>query len=144
MKLKLTLILILAACALTGQADRWTGTHNTPGTGSITSAASEVQPSPAYFVEYTTQDSYYECGYTYAVYCPGDPGCGVPWKTVTHFEPFATQAAALDFLNTMAFGKFVRLLKATEIPVKQSKQLSVEPQPPKVTETTKYRIADKW
>jgi hypothetical protein len=106
-----------------------------------------------YLVEYTTEEKCYECLSTLAVYCTD--GCPPQMKTVQHFEPFGSEKEALDFMNGEIFvlhdnsifyqkmGKFVRLLKVTEVPVKEIKHVIEIPQPSKVVETTEYTTTKK-
>lgn len=108
-------------------------THNNIGSRAALTA---VYP---YLLVYTTTEKCPECGFRYAMYCPGSD-CNVPTKEVKHFKEFGSKQDALDFLNNGFVGKFTRLLRVVEVPVKQSTQTAEVPQPALVVETNRFSL----
>ncbi len=133
---------LLFACALAAQST--TNSDQIVFSGTVPIAPKAPIKDPSILVEYTTEEPCYECGTRYAVFCsPPVPDCGIPQKTVQHFEPFESEEVALEFMKTRMPGKFIRLLRVVPVPVKVIVRVKEVPQPPKVVENTEYLLGGK-
>jgi hypothetical protein len=101
-------------------------------------------------LEYTTQEPCPECGFRYAIGCaPMTPDCGVPSKTVHHWEEFKAIGDAVAFANTQPSKDFslvkvyprtiIRIMVAQEVQIEKVVQKIETPQPPVVGEVITYK-----
>lgn len=61
------------------------------------------KPSPVYILHWKSQEKCHECNYREAVMCFGSPpDCGIPMKTVDHFEVAITKEDAVKIANEVS------------------------------------------
>lgn len=117
--------------------------------------------STAYIVHWTSQEKCYECTTRYAIVCAdGQVGCGVPMKTVDHFEICASKEFALKTANLIGepakqtdqewitstlggvpqgrkHGTVVAIFEAHKLPIKiKSEEREIQQPPKKETAVT--------
>lgn len=137
------------------------------GPGESTSISNN-QPTTSFLVEYTTTEPDYNSPYRELAMCSAPGGCGadfnVPRKTVTHYEPFSSAKAAIEWVNCWAGCKasydsgsgnititvglaypkaFIRLLAVHPVSVSSETTTKEIPQPAVKETKTEYRLKEQ-